>query len=622
MNTTRHPFGTNLDSGIPLTSEEDFRLLFVECQSDSRRRLTEWLTAGSGPLLLCGQIGSGKTTLLAKCLLDTGQRPNVEIRFDCDVIRQTAGGFWRAVLLAISEAAARSGVDFSFSRLPKELAGLESGDWDGLMAAMAPRVDSVAHAERRRQIEDALEATLEVTVGTVTKLLQSLHAKAGRPPIVLATGLDKYAPQSPAMFLLLDCVRPLLECRSVFELNAVHLFGSGPWEGIERVLLTGLPDAASHELLRRRLGRYAPTRQTLVPKISQLAGGNPRQALRLLSAFEQSKQHVRTSDAEALQTAVRQAARDFFAFAEAPAPELLKSVQRQGLIESGLLALPGDKETARLALYGNWVLLQGVPVNGTAWPARVNPVVEAVMQFPVRAESPEEAALKRFAEQAGMSSTGIGLGSIGSEKAQEVAQWNLRGVLEYGTPSKLSEILDAISAALLSRRRHDRTILVYRNAELVDPLREYLFASANAYEVQRCRHAEVIGGESEQPVEKILQLLSAQDDVLSLHLRGSWTDDQISALDKQRDKLLGREILLWLPEAQARRFLRGWEHLRQLCQLFVVEDELLASLPQSEIRAELELLGRANHEAQTPEAIRIGHLKALLSLLDLSKAGA
>ena len=621
MIAMRHPFGTNFDSGVPLASEEDFRLLYVECHNMSRRRLTEWLTAGRAPLVLCGQIGSGKSTLLTKCLDDTHQRPDVEIRFDGDVIRQTAGGFWRATLSAILSAAIEKRADLGFSRLPGELAGLGGGDWNGLLNAMAPRVDSIAHAATRRRIEDALEETPEVPDGTANALLQALQSRIGHPPLILATGLDKYGPNSPAIFSLRNCTRHLSAYRTLFELNAVHLFVTGPWKGLEHVVLTGLPEETLHHLLARRLGQYAPVRESLVPRIASLSGGNPRQALRLLSAFEQQKQHVGPSNGEALQLAVRQVVRDFFAYAEAPAAELLRAVQSAGHLESGLLSLPADKETALLALYGNWVLLQGEPENGTAWPAQVNPIVEEVIRLPVCPEAPDEAALKRHAKQAGMSSAGIGLGVTLTEAERRSARWDLQRVVEYGAPSKLSELLDAVSAGLLSRRRQDRTILVYRNPDLVGPLQEYLFAAANTYEGQLCRHEQVKGGRSEEPVEKILRLLWERNDVLSLQLDGAWTGEQIAALDKQRDKLLSREILLWLPEPEVERFLRGWEHLRDLCQLFVVDDELLAAIPTKEILTELELLDKEHPPEQTPEAVRVGHLKTLLKLLAHPEGG-
>ena len=266
------------------------------------------------------------------------------------------------------------------------------------------------------------------------------------------------------------------------------------------------------------------------------------------------------------------------------------------------------------------MLLQGLPETGTAWPALVNPIVEAELQFPVRPEDPDEAALERYAEQAGMSSEGVGLGMVSNEAQRRIARSDLQRVIEYGAPSKLSELLDAISAALLTRRRQDRTILVYKNAALVAPLQEYLFAAANEYESQQCRHVQVQGGgEPEEPVANILQLLSEPIDVLSLHLDESWTDKQISELDKQRDRFMSREILFWLPAAQAERFLRGWEHLRQLCQLFVIEDELLGSLSAKEIRTELKGLEKERPTKDSPEAIRVHHLKILLKLLVQSK---
>ena len=61
----RREYGINLDDGVALSTEEEFRLLYVPCNPDETARLQEWFADDTQePLLLGGQIGSGKTTIL------------------------------------------------------------------------------------------------------------------------------------------------------------------------------------------------------------------------------------------------------------------------------------------------------------------------------------------------------------------------------------------------------------------------------------------------------------------------------------------------------------------------------------------------------------------------------
>jgi hypothetical protein len=72
----RHRFGINLDEGIPLSSEEDFELLYVDCFKDAYNRLRQWIENGDKPLLLGGQIGAGKSTLIHRVFIDNTRKPD------------------------------------------------------------------------------------------------------------------------------------------------------------------------------------------------------------------------------------------------------------------------------------------------------------------------------------------------------------------------------------------------------------------------------------------------------------------------------------------------------------------------------------------------------------------
>ena len=61
----RREYGINIDDGVALSTEEEFRLLYVPCNPDETACLQGWFSDDAqDPLMLGGQIGSGKTTLI------------------------------------------------------------------------------------------------------------------------------------------------------------------------------------------------------------------------------------------------------------------------------------------------------------------------------------------------------------------------------------------------------------------------------------------------------------------------------------------------------------------------------------------------------------------------------
>ena len=69
-----------------------------------------------------------------------------------------------------------------------------------------------------------------------------------------------------------------------------------------------------------------------------------------------------------LANAIKRTADDFFAYANKPSPDLIKTISKGNKINSSLFSLAGDKETALESLYGNWIFITSGSVNGS-WPA-------------------------------------------------------------------------------------------------------------------------------------------------------------------------------------------------------------------------------------------------------------
>jgi len=119
----RNRFGINLDEGIPLSSEDDFQILYVPCFSDISDQLKDWIEnyTDKKPLMFGGQIGSGKSTLIEKTLLESSRKPDITLHFDTEGLNLDVGDFLSITLVGFIEKAIGLNMDLSFSELPFEL---------------------------------------------------------------------------------------------------------------------------------------------------------------------------------------------------------------------------------------------------------------------------------------------------------------------------------------------------------------------------------------------------------------------------------------------------------------------------------------------------------------------
>ena len=110
MNRRAH--GVNLDDGVALLTDEDFRLLFVDGRPDTRSALQGWLADDEqGAILFGGQIGMGKTTLLNEVLRAHLEAPVIRMRFDTDCIDATEGGYVLMLFGQVLGACLKYGVE-------------------------------------------------------------------------------------------------------------------------------------------------------------------------------------------------------------------------------------------------------------------------------------------------------------------------------------------------------------------------------------------------------------------------------------------------------------------------------------------------------------------------------
>ena len=373
----RHKSGINLDEGIPLQSEWELDNLFILCHEEQLQQLTAWLKTGEYPLLLGGQIGCGKSSLILKAFQETAIKPDITLHFDQEGLNLSMGDFLRIVLTGFCKCALKHKVDLASFTLPKEFAALAEDDWEGFLSLLSPAQFSVASFNEQVKISEKLADNS----GYIHKIIEAfgklIKQKIAKPWFIFASGIDKFESESPAYFALKEVLTLLLAHKTLFEVNAVHLLN--PIKALseeEKLFIFSLTDENITQILNKRMGVYARIINKEIGILSQWAGGNPRQALRLLTHFETAKKNKNNNTLDCISVAVRSVNRDFFAYGKKPESEIMQFVTDKNQIAFNEFTLPGDKDTARRALYGNWFFISGGPESGN-WPAKVNPLVKS-----------------------------------------------------------------------------------------------------------------------------------------------------------------------------------------------------------------------------------------------------
>ena len=177
-----------------------------------------------------------------------------------------------------------------------------------------------------------------------------------------------------------------------------------------------------------------------------------------------------------------------------------------------------------------------------------------------------------------------------------------------------------MSGALLSKDRPDRTIVAFRDPPVLDAARAYLFAKANSYEYQRCSHITIKGEKGIQPLQKLEKFLSEDTGIFSIEFSGKWEKEHLETLDRQRDRFIDMQMIWWIPFRDLKDYLPHWIQLRQLFEIFVLEDELLGSISIEEVEADLSFFNDLVENETGSEASVVHNLKIVLEYLKKNKA--
>jgi len=502
----RRPYGgVNLDDGVALATDEEFGLLFVDVRPDVRAALQGWIAEdGQEAILFGGQIGTGKTTLLNGVLRGYADPAVIRMRFDTACIDATDGGYVLLLLGQVLNSCLAYGVSADGCGLAiADFAPLECPNWATLARVLTIPPESLAIADRLRQFAAQVTPNGDHVRRACGALLDRLARQLNRNPILVADGVDKFALQS-SDYDSLKKTLAFLACRkTLFEVNAVHLFREDDFrKGIRKLFIGGISNPDAQALFTKRLGAYAPMYSKAFPLLAEYAGGNARQGLRLLNAYYYHRMQKHAAHEAAIGEACHRASIDILNIPAGRFPvEVLNAVGKVGYMEG---SLPNDSEMHTAldindALYRNWILIERdpLPQTPTRWPARINPLLARAFEWSAPTPpSAEEQAVLEWARQHGISPLGLN------------APVNDRGEPDWGAcqtrieSSSSSEddalnvvgLLESIGAGLFGVERQDRIIVAYKERGNLEAVRDFFVGKANTYGFFRCREIVLARG--------------------------------------------------------------------------------------------------------------------------------
>lgn len=619
----RRPYGVNLDDGVALASEEEFDILFVDARPNACAVLKEWLANNqSEAILFGGQIGTGKTTLLNQVLRTFPGVPPIRIKFDTDCIDATDGGYVLLMLGQVLTTCLDHDAEIDGCGLTlTDFASLECTNWAEVARMLATPPVSLAIANRLRQFAAHVTPMGDHMRRACGKLLDRLAKQLNCDPILVADGVDKFALQTSDYDSLKNTLTFLAGRKTLFEVNAVHLFNEGDFRtGILKLFIGGIEPDILRSVFSKRLGAFSTMYEQAFPFLASLAGGNTRQGLRLLNAYYFLRTQKRVEHTVALAQACHRVSRDLLSVSFGQIPnDVARVVRKDGYIEGSVLDNRLTAQSALDAVYRNWILLEAAPnpATPTRWPARMNPLVEMTISgIPSLTPSTELELVRNWALSQNVSPLGLNVPVDKSGDPEWGKFWEeIRTYSSSGNEGlSILHVLEEIGAGLFGVERQDRIIVTYKNRANLEAVRDFLVGKANTYSYLPCHEITLLGGEGRQPIQELLVELGNPDPnkIYSVDLDGDWTDAQLRDLEHRRDLFDKIQMLWWVQQESLERYKPFWPQLRQLFRIYRLELEIWHGLKKEDIEADIELI-RSLSVQPDPEGVQ--RLKSVLTYL-------
>ncbi len=610
MIITRNRKGINFDAGFPLENEDDLKLLYVDSNPIQRKRLSGWLKSpDSEPLVLVGQIGTGKTTTIAMAFADAGITPDIKLSLDTDTSGYTPGAYWGLFLGHILKAALQLGIDPALFGFSGDLFENNFASVREISELLKRRSNGLADFNKKKRLLSRIEASLEYIQPQLRELIATIEQKNGRRLFVFAEGIDKFKIHTPDYESLIDLLDFLSRYKTLFEANLLHLFGERrEWKSTSKLILTATKQVDIISLMRRRMGVYASSRETIYPILASLSGGNPRQALRLLIEHEFAL-NAEMEIKQCLDYACQRVRDDYLnTISDLFDPELLKVIDRDRYIKTGTLTGFDSRAAAQEAVYQNWIIIEEEPDHAQNWQANINPLLQpAIQTLATLPETLETKLLREWALDHDTSPFGLDFNIESSTPKHYIERLHEEKIHSDYT---ITEVFDRMAAYFIEPSHKEKIIVSFKNRDLVELSNDFVLGRAGTFNPLRFKDVKY-EEEPDMPVEDwlLFHLHEESFDGYSIRFYRNLSERECTELDQKRDAFLDFNMIWWIEEARLRKYLPFWPQLKQFFKILHLEEEVLSNITPREIEDDLEDLESNLEELDNTKGTKAENLK-------------
>lgn len=589
----RNTYGINFDLGVPLSSPEEFTLLYIDVYPDAYHKLAEWFHHAIDPIIVAGQIGTGKTTLIEKVRQEFSDKVHIQIKFDTDLPTYSRGAFWGFFLGKLLARAHTLKCNLKAFHLSEDFLGIAYQD-NGIKELSSRLCDkplSITEFSSKEKLYGFVETRLDIIKSQLRDICDIIEKKTKQKLTVLAEGIDKFYPTSLEFLFLSELLDFLKQYKTLFEINLILLFArDSQWSNDRKIILAGAPSHLIKEILCKRLGVYHQSREAILPILSQLSGGNIRQALRLLIEYDYATGRKRYQLKEAIEYACRRVRVDLLNVSALSGDyELLNVIRRDKFIAPGTLRELRTREITQNGVYQNLVFITGEPDNQLRWPAEINPLLlPALENFRHIPQSPETRELYDWAQLNDISPFGL---EIDQAHLRQDQYFDIIGSSGKKTPAlSLLDILDSISSFFLDSERKDTVIITYENKDLAILANDFMIGRAGSY--NEIKIVDLVIDTDKTHLELFFEDIhnlapKKKPDGYSILFERTLTNNEIILLDRWRDIFIEYKMIWWLPFTDFLEYQKQWPQLRQFLRIFRLDQYVAGTITREEIEQDL-----------------------------------
>jgi hypothetical protein len=555
--------GINFDIGLPLINSNDFELYYVDWLPEQTSKLNNWLEDEfAKPIAVTGQIGCGKTTFINKGFSSTNIMPDITIRLnDISVVSQ--GSFYGLFLGELLQFAKLHVVDLKKYGL-EVLYEKSTKSIEDFIELLKPSIN-LNTLKKQELLFQKIDKDIAHVRKVISDICKSIEAVINRKIFIYADGVDKFNNHSAGYLLLTDLLNFLGDYKTLYETNIVHVFCNDNWRKESEQIILTTPDKIKvlREMLKKRLGIYAEDFEKQIPTIYKLSGGNFRQALRLLMAYEFAIRKLNKGKNESIDYAKKIVRQDLLSTVSID-NTLLKVINKDKFILDSTIQ---NEKSANKAIYSNQIFLVEEKNNRNEWSAIVNPLLID--------------SIKLHRDY-----------SNDSNKDEDYFQL---------AKFQLNNIFNSLASYFLSKGKNEINVIVHDNIEIAHIVNDYLVGRASAYQEFLYEDIDV----SNNNIDSLLITeVSNKLDGLSCFFTQSLSQSNIDILEINRNRLIEKNMIWWISKKDITNYIKKWQHLRQFMHFFNLEKDILNHVDTEDIEDDINDLELLDYKKEESEKIK------------------